>query len=749
MPLRTVHTNFTGGEIGTKLTGRSNLQLYQDGMAEIRNYRVMPQGGLVRRPGTSYCATLLHAPYQVEDFVFNSEQAYLFLFSDARLEVFDYNGHLLQDIPGCKWSQAMVGELSVTSGGDFTFVCHPDLQTQQIKRTSATTFQVADYAYEKQLSSGSSPLHQPYYKYAEAKATLRVFWLSNADASGYDPAFGYTYGSTAQIQCSHNFFTIDYIGQYLKIGTGQVEITAVNSPTECIATVRTPNLRVKMSQNPLSSTAGSDQITVFQPYHGQIAGNAMTVYMSEGFRNLTSIDVGGHKIVSSYKLTADTWSFPATRTADQSATGGGVGVYFWGENFVTTDWAEPSYSKTRGYPHCAAFHANRLVFGGGKNLPNRLNFSQVDAPFNHDVGTGLDNEAIQLSITSKRTPIVRHLVSDKHLQVFTSEGEFYAPFGIDQKPLTPATVSIRDQTTYGSISRLRPARFDGSTLFITKSLTSVRELAFGSNDAGYSAPNVAFQAQHLLNNPRQIAALVENAEQQEATAYIVNGDGTLVVFGFVRKEQIAAWALWSTQGLYKNVCTVERRVFFVVERVIAGVTKTFLELMNADTFLDCSLQAFADGPEGWGTTWGLWPHLAGATVDVVADRTGYLGTAVVGSNARFTTTEHHAELWAGFTFAPTTLTLPPEVSLADGPTLGQPRRVVRVVLLVADSVAASVDGNHFVLRRAEQDLTEAPTAMDGQMEFWLLGWDAKGQVRITAPEPVPFTLLGMMVELDF
>ena len=55
----------------------------------------------------------------------------------------------------------------------------------------------------------------------------------------------------------------------------------------------------------------------------------------------------------------------------------------------------------------------------------------------------------------------------------------------------------------------------------------------------------------------------------------------------------------------------------------------------------------------------------------------------------------------------------------------------------------------FVLRRAEQDLTEAPTAMDGQMEFWLLGWDAKGQVRITAPEPVPFTLLGMMVELDF
>jgi hypothetical protein len=74
---------------------------------------------------------------------------------------------------------------------------------------------------------------------------------------------------------------------------------------------------------------------------------------------------------------------------------------------------------------------------------------------------------------------------------------------------------------------------------------------------------------------------------------------------------------------------------------------------------------------------------------------------------------------------------------------------VRVTLQVNESVFATVQGKAFTLRKSLDDLTLAPTPFTGLMEFWLVGWDKKGQVRISCPDPVPFTMLGLSTEIEF
>lgn len=745
MKVRKLQTNFTGGEIGGLLEGRSNMQVYDDGMSQIRNFRIMPQGGVRRRPGFTYCLTLTDRPHQIEDYVFNSTQAYLLAFYSGGVTIHDGDdGSLLATLTSAPWGADHIGELSIHTMGDYIFVCHEDVATWQIKRTGASSFTHQAFAYEKQIFGASAPIWQPYYKYADSDLRLRVRFLLYADTSAYVAARGYEPGCTVEIYSSSAFFSSSYVGLYLKVGTGQFEVTSYVSTTKVLATLRSTDFRIPLTEQPMRCIESTTTVKVFMPGHGMALADTVYITGGEPFRNLLSTDVNGNRTLTG-TVTADTFEYTSATSADRSAYGGGLAAYVWAPDIWTADWAEPLYSVVRGYPSCVGSHQNRLVFGGGKNAVDRLSMSKTAAPWNFDVGTGLDDESIQVSISFDRVPIIRHLVSDKHFQIFTTEGEFYAPFGIGNKPLTPTTVSIIPQSRYGTRVGLPPVPFDGSTLFLTKTKKSLRELVFGNNDTGYSAPNISFQASHLLVDPQRMDGLMEDGEQQEAVSYIVNSDGTLATFSFVRKEQIAAWSLWTTDGDIENICVVDRSVFFVCRRTVNGSEILTLEKLDHDALLDCSLTVTGASS----VTWPGFGHLASQEVDVVVDGTGYIGKKTVSAGGVITLDMAATSVHAGFLFTPTARTLPPELALQEGPTMGQPRRVVSVTFQLHESISVKLNGKVFVMTAAQDNLTAAPVLRSQKVTMYALGWDQNGQVTIEAPHPVPFTLLSLSAEIEF
>src|SRR5690606_17447026 len=149
----------------------------------------------------------------------------------------------------------------------------------------------------------------------------------------------------------------------------------------------------------------------------------------------------------------------------------------------TTDWAEQAFSAARGWPVSIAFHQDRLVLGGSRDLPNRLWLSKSGDLFNFDLGTGLDDEAIEFPILSDQVNAIRAVFSGRHLQVFTSGAEWM----VTGDPLTPSSLQVKRQTRVGSpVDRSVPPRdVDGATLFVSRNGRELREFLYADVEQAY------------------------------------------------------------------------------------------------------------------------------------------------------------------------------------------------------------------------------------------------------------------------
>ena len=56
--LRPIKTNFTNGEVDPLITMRSDLPLFQNGAAKMRNVLPFAQGGLRRRDGLGFATAI-------------------------------------------------------------------------------------------------------------------------------------------------------------------------------------------------------------------------------------------------------------------------------------------------------------------------------------------------------------------------------------------------------------------------------------------------------------------------------------------------------------------------------------------------------------------------------------------------------------------------------------------------------------------------------------------------------------------
>ena len=68
--INTVQTNFSSGELNPLLASRTDSKAYFEGTKSCRNFALLAEGGLMRRPGTSYLATL-PAESRIIPFIFS------------------------------------------------------------------------------------------------------------------------------------------------------------------------------------------------------------------------------------------------------------------------------------------------------------------------------------------------------------------------------------------------------------------------------------------------------------------------------------------------------------------------------------------------------------------------------------------------------------------------------------------------------------------------------------------------------
>lgn len=250
-----------------------------------------------------------------------------------------------------------------------------------------------------------------------------------------------------------------------------------------------------------------------------------------------------------------------------------------------SDWRESAFSTRRGWPCSITFHQDRLVYGGSRDYPSGVWMSQVGRHNNFDVGTGLDDEAIFITLLSQQRQQICTVVSSDNLQILTSVGEW----AISSKPLTPSVVDIKQHTSVGSISSryLPPQKIEGATVFISSNGRDIRELDLDELGDKYNATDLCSMAKHLMHTPVDIAY-----NDQTHQLFVVMQDGQMAVLNQNSALGISAWGTYQTNGLFKSVAVVGEQTYVVVLRDNSYALERFSESALSDpednTFAFCA-----------------------------------------------------------------------------------------------------------------------------------------------------------------
>lgn len=404
---------------------------------------------------------------------------------------------------------------------------------------------------------------------------------------------------------------------------------------------------------------------------------------------------------------------------------------------ATDDWAEQSFSAVRGYPMTVAFHQDRLVIGGSRDLPNRLWFSQTGDLWNFDLGSGLDDEAIEFGIFSDQVNAIRAVFSSRDLQVFTSGGEWQ----VRGTPLTPQTVQLSRQTRIGSrIDRyVPPVDVDGATMFIARNGNELREFLYTDLEAAYQATDLALVAKHIVED-----AVDQCFDPDNRLLFVVRGDGQLASLTLYRTEQVSAWTLHETQGTVVSVTAVGDDTYILVQRNGAYV----IEVMDHALYLDSALSGEV---EVGTTTWSGLDHLEGMIVSIIADDIVQADMTV--SSGQIILSEAANSVVIGLSYAHIVEPLPPSIVTDVGSA--KTVRLIEAVFRMEGTAAFRLDvGNglqDIPLRDIDEPLLDEPAiAIQEDISVKALGWRrdlSKPLWRIEQSAPLPFTLLSVITEL--
>ena len=405
---------------------------------------------------------------------------------------------------------------------------------------------------------------------------------------------------------------------------------------------------------------------------------------------------------------------------------------------ATAAWDEAAFSAVRGWPVSCCFHQDRLVLGGSRDLPNRLWLSRSGQLFNFDLGTGLDDQAIEFALMSDQVNAIRAVFSGRHLQVFTSGAEWM----VTGDPLTPGNIQLNRQTRVGSPTDriVPPVDVDGATIFAARGGKSLHEFVYTDVEQAYQANDLALVSRHLVDRPQGMAF-----DQTRRLLHIVMADGSLATLTIYRAEQVTAWTRQETDGAFRAVTEIDGTVHVVTERL----GRFALERFDDTLALDAAIDGTAAMPSA---TWRGLDHLEGREVAIVSDGAPR-AAAIVGGGA-VQVDPPARRLAAGLAFTHRIEPLPPELLTAAGAKAG-PVRLVSVTFRLLETVALDVDLGRGPVpvpfrRLGPGALDTALTPFTGDRVIRALGWQRDASTplwRVTGSVPLPAKILSVTTEI--
>ncbi len=437
-------------------------------------------------------------------------------------------------------------------------------------------------------------------------------------------------------------------------------------------------------------------------------------------------------------------------------------LYELGGTDSTPFWREGAFSDYQGYPAAVEFRDDRLEFGGTLLQPQTRWASWVDDYPNFSPGD-TDNAPITTTLNEMNNPI-QWMNSDVVL-LLGSIGEIVTVTGQSDKPETETNAPIvKIQSNKGSALATGPIRAGGALIYLQTARRKIRQLNYTYSSDKFESTDLTLLAEHLTKS-----GIVEYAYQDEPDSILwcVRADGKMAALTYYPEEKVMGWSLIETDGKFESVCCIPStlgnkegrdEVWVSVRRTINGETRRTIELLAnhagvtdlKDYFcVDCGLTYDGDST----TSISGLSHLEGKTVAILAD--GGVETPQVVSNGAITLDTAASVVHVGLPYTATLQPMPLEGGTQDGTSQGRMKQINRVVLRFLETLGGKVgpDEDNLLpipnLAPDSQLMNNPPPLFTGDVEIpWGAGSSRDASVVVVQDQPLPMTLLGMIVEMS-
>lgn len=225
-------SSFLGGELSGRVDGRVDLQQYNFGLKQCRNFVVLPSGGVTRRPGTVYVDDVRGGSSdavtraRLIPFVVSEDQSYVIVLwnnsvsGNTEVRVIDSETHAAQSVTSyltLDYSDDELKAIQFAQAGDLLVMVVDGREPVTIWRTGAGFF-VDDYLLGSYPLAGSTYLRSPYIQ------NLGSLTITPSAISG-----------AITLTASTSYFGPEFVGTFMRIYSGSnqgyAQIVSYVSPT--------------------------------------------------------------------------------------------------------------------------------------------------------------------------------------------------------------------------------------------------------------------------------------------------------------------------------------------------------------------------------------------------------------------------------------------------------------------------------------------------------------------------------------
>lgn len=741
--------SFSSGVLSPRITLRSDSGRYDAALLSCKNFVITPQGGITFRNGTQFIGEPLdntNIP-RLFSIVNGGDISDVLVEMNAGTTRYWQDDTLVQDATPADltnanpYSQADLDLVRSDSQEKVIVTTHPEHPPQFV------TVNPGDGALARPIPF----VLVPTQRFNDLKSTSTVSRTVVYDitfTSGWsnNDEFWFEYDGVINQSGGLEPLEIDY---QFKTNTAQMvtvlEACAADNPI--------------LSQSVVSVVFVSGttyQMTVT----GETAGRGMRLYPQNSPQGVWDITASAGEVNTGEE---PAWSFPnvvlnntnyyQVTVAHESTTDTEPGVGAdWADVWTDLGTTKPSWYDyqypggntwlvatlygiwDRGWPRTLTFHQERLWLGGTRDLPSGVWASRV-GQYNDFVPGAGDDDPIAIILTTRGTPLIQWMESQKGLILGTSAGEYRIT---SDGAISPSNLNAEKQNNARS-GFADAISIDYETFYIEQGRTKVRSTRYVREALGYVSNDVSLPAEHLFYRRAKRIVLTQTPE---VSGWILMDDGNLVSLSYARAEQVAAWQEHTMQDAIKDIASIysltdeEDQVYFIAQRgtdyyieKMPYPEREFTPYPDDSVYFDSWVYGVA------GAIAGL-DHLEGSTVGVT-DNSAWVGEFTVsGGTVPYTPVGP----WAvGLRYRGEAKTF--ERTSEQGVQFGTKRRWGKLYVRLLDSALPLVNGKRSP-DRPQEGIMDFPTPIfSGDVKSISLGFN-DGSITIEQDLPFPTHVLG-------